>query len=323
MRFALLGLGLAFALFGVASSALSLVVGLAFPVLDRATRKIDPRTRASVLFGLGVLPALGGVVLALGLVLPAWLIREPREADEGAGPALVLLASAGVLLVLLRLGSALRDYLRTEATVHAWIAQGRPMGGLPLAATRFPHDFPVAALTGWRRPRLLLADQLLDALLPDELEAVVAHELSHVEARDNLKRLLLRAAPDPLAFCATGARLRQAFEEASEAGADASAARRVSPLRLAHVLVKVAALVPSGRSLELGLVGLHHEGSLAARVRALLEAHDRAAPPEPSGPRLLRGAGIVALSALALLGIASSAFPAVHEVLESLVHLLS
>ncbi|HVQ31543.1 MAG TPA: M56 family metallopeptidase [Vicinamibacteria bacterium] len=323
MSFALLGLGLAFALFAAGSSALAVVVGLAFPFLDRATRKADPRTRASVLFALGVLPALGGTVLALGLVLPAWLLREPREAREGAGPALVLLASAGLLLVLLRLGSALRDYLRTAETVREWTAQGRPLGGLPLAATRFPHDFPVAALTGWRRPRLLLADRLMDALLPDELEAVVAHELSHLEARDNLKRLLLRAVPDPLAYCAAGARLRQAFEEASEAGADASAAHRVPPLRLASALVKVAALVPPGRRLELGLVALHHEGSLAARVGALLEAHDRTTLPDPPGSRWLRGAGMVALTALALLGIASSAFPLVHDALEGLVHLLS
>ena len=323
MSFAVLGLALALALYLVASSGLSLVVGVSFPTLERAARRLHPRVRASFLFGLGVLPALGGTVLALGLVLPAWLTQEPREGDERAGPVLLLLASAGVLLVLLRLGSALRDQLRTQQTVREWRAAGQPLPGLPLAATRFPHDFPVAALSGFVRPRLLLADRLLLALSPEELRAVVAHELSHLEARDNLKRLLLRAAPDPLAFFATGASLRRAFEEAAEAAADAAAARRVAPLCLAQALVKVAALVPPGERLEMSAAALHREGSLAARVRALLQAHDHEAPADAFGPGPVRGASLLALSALFLLVVASSALPGVHHVLEGLVHLLS
>ena len=323
MTFALLGLGLALALYLLGSCGLSLAVGLGFPALERAAQGLHPRLRASVFFGLGVLPALGGTVLALGLVFPAWLTQEPREGDERAGPVLLLLASAGVLLVLLRLGAALRDQIRTQQTVREWTAAGRPLLGLPLAATHFPHDFPVAALSGFLRPRLLLADRLLLALSPEELEAVVAHELSHLEARDNLKRLLLRAAPDPLAFFATGASLRRAFEEAAEAAADASAAGRVAPLCLAQALVKVATLVPPGARLEMSAATLHREGSLAARVRALLQAHDHQAPAQAQGPGPVRGASLLALAALLLLVVGSSAFPAVHLVLEGLVHLLS
>ena len=323
MSFALLGLAVAFALYLVGSCGLALVVGLAFPALDRAAQRLRPRLRAFVLFGLGLLPALGGASLSLGLVLPAWLAHEPRDGDERAGPVLLLLAGAGVLLVVLRLGAALRDHLRTERTVREWTAAGQPLPGLPLAATHFPHAFPVAALSGFVRPRLLLADHLLLALQPDELEAVVAHELSHLDARDNLKRLLLRAAPDPLAFFAAGACLRRAFEEAAEAAADASAARRVSPLCLAQALVKAAALVPPGQRLEMSAAALHRDGSLEARVRALLEAHDHEAPPDPCGLGSVGGASLLAVAALFLLVVGSSALPAVHLVLEGLVHLLS
>lgn len=321
MSFALLGLGLVFALYLVAACGLSLAVGLAFPVLDRACEPLDPRWRASLFFGLGLLPALGGSLLALGLVLPAWLAHEPRESDERAGPVLLLLAAAGVLLVTLRLGAALRDLLRTGRTVRAWTAAGRPLAGLPLPATRFPHDFPVAALSGLVRPRLLLAESLLDALSREELEAVVAHELSHLEARDNLKRLLLRAAPDPLTFFTAGGRLRRAFEEAAEAAADRRAATRVPALRLAQALVKVAALVPPGQRFDMSVTALQRDGSLAARVRALVEAHDGPAPKGSLAP--WRGVGLVVLAALAALALGPSALPAVHRGLEQLVHLLS
>lgn len=323
MSFALLGLGLALALFAAGAAGLSLVVALAFPTLERASHGLEPRARASLLFGLGMLPAVGGAVLAVGLVLPAWLAHEPREAEEQAGPVLLFLASVGILLVLVRFGAALGDVLRTERTVNAWIAAGQPLAGLPLPATRFPHAFPVAALAGWRRPRLLLADRLLGALSPAELEAVVAHELSHLEARDNLKRLLLRAAPDPLAFFGAGARLRRAFEEAAEAAADATAARRVSPLGLAQALMAVAALVPPGQRLELSVATVHREGSLATRVRALLRAHDGEGTASGSRSWPRRAAGVVALAVFFLLMVGSSTLPVVHRVLEGLVHLPS
>ena len=68
---------------------------------------------------------------------------------------------------------------------------------------------------------------------------------------------------------------------------------------------------------------LHHDGSLAARVRALLLAHDHEAPAGVIGRGSLRGASLLALAALVLLVVGSSALPAVHLVLEGLVHLLS
>jgi len=323
MSFALLGLGLAFALFTLASSGLSLAVGVGLPAFERAAQRLEPRARASFLFALGVLPSLGGALLSLGLVIPAWLAREPRDGDEQAGPVLLILAAAGMLLVLFRLASALRDGLRTAQTVRRWVATGLPLGGLPLVATRFPHEFPVAAVAGFWRPRLLLADCLVNALLPEELQAVVAHELSHVEARDTLRRLVLRAMPDPLSCLARGVALRRSFEEATEAAADAAAAQRVSPLCLAQALVKVAALVPPGRRLELSLATLHREGVLAARVRALLHAHDRGVSRAAGAPWPRRGAGAAALAALTFLVVASCALPVVHRVLEGLVHLLS
>ena len=81
--------------------------------------------------------------------------------------------------------------------MRRWEAAGRPLAGLPFPATRFAHEFPVAAVFGLRQGRLFLADRLLRALSPEELDGVVAHEAAHHAARDNLKRVLLRSLAGP------------------------------------------------------------------------------------------------------------------------------
>jgi Zn-dependent protease with chaperone function len=185
----------------------------------------------------------------------------------------------------------------------------------------------VAAVFGLVRGRLFLADRLLIALSPEELEGVVAHEVAHRAARDNLKRLLLRASPDVLALTGLGARLRQAFEDAAEAAADRRACARVSPLVLARTLLKVASLVPPGQRLDAAVAALHRDGALSSRVRALVAVHDQAdgpaaAPADHSVGRVPDTA--LALAALAaLIAIGALSLRPVHGLLEVFVHLLS
>ena len=84
-----------------------------------------------------------------------------------------------------------------------------------------------------------------------------------------------------------------------------------------------------GRRVRLLLVAFHRDGSLSARVRGLVAAHERAvvsAPGRGEAPRPLTwglGAalGVSVLSALVVAG--SLSLPLVHGLLESLVHLLS
>ena len=326
MTFAALGLAVLLAVHLVVSTALSLALAPALPWVETRTG-VTPARRASALLFLGLLPSLGGLVAAFGLALPAWIVHEPRGAGEGAGPVLVALAAASAVLVVGRVGAALRDQWRTSRLVRRWSAAGRPLPGLPLPATRFPHEFPVAAVFGLVRGRLFLADRLLRALSPEELDGVVAHEAAHRAARDNLKRLLLRASPDLLALTGPGARLRLAFEEAAEAAADRRASARVAPLVLARTLLKVAALVPPGQRLDATVAALHRDGALCGRVRALVSAHDRATASEAgrpgSGRTPARGLGAaLALAALStLVAAAALSLRPVHGLLETLVHL--
>lgn len=328
MSFAALGLTLLLAVHLLVSTVLSLLVGLALPWVAPRAGGTPPRRAATLLY-LSLLPSLGGLVAALGLALPAWIVHEPRGSAETAGPVLVALAAAGAALVLARAGAALLDLWRTSRLERQWSSAGRPLAGLSLPATRFAHEFPVAAIIGLRRGRLFLADGLLRALSPEEIDSVVAHEAAHRAARDNLKRLLLRASPDLLALSGPGLRLRQGFEEAAEAEADDRACARVSPLVLARALLKVAALVPPGRGLDAALVAFHRDGSLSARVRSLVAAHERtfasAASPDQAHRPVKRGLGaaltVAVLSALVVAG--SLSLPLVHGLLESLVHLMS
>ena len=329
MSFAALGFVLLLAVHLVVSTALSVLVALALPWVEARPGGTAAR-RASLLLGLGLLPALAGLVAAVGLALPAWLVHEPRETGETAGPVLVALAAAGAALVLGRVGAALLELWRTSRLVRKWEAAGRSLAGLPFPATRLAHEFPVAAVFGLRQGRLFLADRLLRALSPEELDGVVAHEAAHHAARDNLKRLLLRATPDLLALTGPGSRLRRAFEDAAEAAADAQACARVSPLVLARTLLKVASLVPPGQRLDAAVVAIHRDGSLSARVRALVAAHDQ---PSPSGtpraesvPRVAHGLAVAfagAALATVLVGPSFVSLRAVHGLLEALVHLLS
>lgn len=324
MSFLFLGLALLLAVYFVVSTGLSLLVAALLPALGPHFAKSDPARRARVLFALGMLPAASGLAVALGLALPAWLVHEPRGTGEHAGLLLLVLAGAGATLFLHRLGGAVHDLVRTRRLVRRWTSEGRELHGLPLPATRFTHDFPVAGLSGLLRPRLLVTDALLDALEEDELAAVVAHEYAHASARDNLRQLCLRGSVDLLAFTPAGARLRAAFEEATESAADRAAGERTAPLALARALLKVAALVPADRRLDAGLAALHRQGSLAARVRALAVASDEVAPRIPPAVGRSQSRHIVVLALIACAPLLASAavalLPSVHRLLEGLVH---
>jgi beta-lactamase regulating signal transducer with metallopeptidase domain len=169
------------------------------------------------------------------------------------------------------------------------------------------------------RPRLLLSRALVEALEPDELEAVVEHERAHAAARENLRQWLLLASPDPLFLLAAGRRLRAEYEQAAELAADRAACARVAPLRLARALLKTARLAKSAPALELAAASLHREGCVAVRVRALLGVHDGQAAARATrvSPLLLLG---IALLLAATLGFGLGR---VHAVLEAAVHLLA
>jgi Zn-dependent protease with chaperone function len=305
----------------VVSAVLAAAIALAASAVDLASAVRRARRRSARLFAACVAPTAGGLLAAFGFVLPAWLALEPRGTQEQASPLIIVLAAAGAAVALAGLRRAIVEHRRTARAVAAWVRAGQPapVPGLAVPALRVEHGFPLAAITGIWRPRLLLGAQVVEALTPAELRAVAAHESGHLVAGDVLKRLLLRACPDPLPWLRARARLEQCWEQASEAAADEFAARHVSRVVLAKALVKIAGLVPPGSRLTLGTPAFA-AGPVAARVLDLLADDDRAVPAATRPAVRALPLLLVAAAASAWLLSLPFVLPRTHALVEALVN---
>jgi Zn-dependent protease with chaperone function len=317
MRFVALGAVLSLAAFAVVASLAALCVAAAAPLLRRIERWA-PARRAALLFAAGTLPTVAGLFAALALVWPAWIVHEPRNTSEAPGALLLAAAAAGLLLLASAVRRAGGDHLRTAHAVRRWMRSGQPIAALApaLPAFRVEEAFPLAAVAGLRRPRLLVARQVAEVLTEEELRAVAAHEAAHVRARDVAKRLALRASADPLWWTPARAALARAWERAAEEAADQRAAGAVPASDLASALVKVAALVPAGARLAVGLPAVAGGAPIATRVRALL-ASAPAAPvcDDARWPRRVFALATAVAGAL----LASAMLAPVHGLLEAVM----
>jgi Zn-dependent protease with chaperone function len=240
-----MALGFAAVGFVVANAGISLLTVLFW----RAVRRRP--LRAGSLFALRMLPSIGSASLLFGVILPAFISFEPRATSERAGPAiLVFVVAAGALLA----GGVRRVIVsrrRTRRLELAWEAAAvrSACPGLPIRAYRVPSELPLAALVGVFRPRLFVSDSFLDALSAEERRAVLDHEAGHLRSLDNLKRALMRLAPDWLAFSSAGREIEAAWAIAAEEEADDHAAGpdRAHALDLGSALLKASRLmqVPS------------------------------------------------------------------------------
>jgi hypothetical protein len=260
-----------------------------------------------------LLPLAGLLAGALVLMAPAFLLHEPARADERPGLVASALAAFGLLLLGATVARAVRAFLATRRLVAEWSrdAQEIALPGQPAPAFGIAHSFPVVAVVGVFRPRLFIARPVLQALTPDELQAVVAHEAWHVRAGDNLKRWLMACAPT-IGFRSLAGRLEREWEEAMEIEADRGAG---GALELASALVKTARLAPAGADLRVPAAAFHGGGSIARRIDRLVRG---SRPDEAAHPALRIGVAAAAVAALASL---PAVWPVLHRVGEAVLHL--
>jgi BlaR1 peptidase M56 len=142
-----------------------------------------------------------------------------------------------------------------------------------------------AFVVGLRRPRILLAGELLESLDRDEIEGVLAHELAHLRARDVelvLAAGLLRdlVAWNPFAHLAYGLLRRNRELEADRAAVAATG----NPLAVASGLLKVAEtmLRTTRRQRSTALAFLGTRRLVTARVSQLLAVADGRAQVRPA-----------------------------------------
>lgn len=271
-------------------------------------------TKADAVLGVRLLPAAGSAALVLTVVLPAFLLYEPRHAHDQPGPILVSCAVFALAAVADGVRRGWRAWWRTRTLMRrSW----RPLPSCPAARGAgvglINVKEPLVALVGGWRQRIVTAPCVAAACDREEFHQVLAHEAAHRDARDNLKLLMLLAVPDALAWLPVGRELTERWRAAADLEADerASGSDPRKRVALASALIKVARLsVANARRHEdsrtiAGLGGLEH------RVRRLL-APSQAAPRGFCGLRLVACALAVPLLAMPL-------YAPIHGLIEVLV----
>jgi Peptidase family M48 len=261
------------------NALMSFVAGGVWRLFEPALRQISAGLRAEILFTLRIgAPAIAIVAMAAAVV-PSFITHEPYGTDETVSlklGSLALISATGVALALSR---ALRSWLATRSLLRKWLNNATPiqLEGVSTPTFRLPHAFPIIAVIGTLRPRLFIAERVLESLTPDELAAAIAHECGHLAAQDNLKRSLLRACRDALMLVPCGRSLDHAWAEAAEEAADEHAARKsaLTAINLASALVKIAKMVPvkGHAAMPVGVffVGIEEGRGVKGRVRRLLD----------------------------------------------------
>lgn len=274
----MLGICLALAALLAVNAVASALVALIWRALRGRASLMRADVRARLLFTLRILPSALATAFVFALVVPAYILLEPPHTDEVVGIKLLLFASASAAGVLLALWRVARTWRATREFEREWMSRAEPVSveGMQAPAYKIRHRFPVIAVVGVLRPRLFIASQIFDELTPEELSAALAHERGHVEARDNLKRALLRASEDALLVAPLGRALARTWRKDSEMAADEFAASESpgSALNLASAIVKISRMIPAGArpTLPAGahLLGEDDDG-LSKRVRYLLK----------------------------------------------------
>jgi Zn-dependent protease with chaperone function len=329
-----LGISLVLAALLSINAFASMLAASLWRVIDSATSRWSSHTRARILFAMRVGPPALSVCVVFGLVIPAYLIHEPRASGEIVSGKLATLALISMFGVALAVWRGLRSWIATRTLLRQWLAGAQPIHVTDVDVPAFiiDHPFPVIAVVGWFQPKLFIARKVLDSLSEEELLAALAHESGHLEAHDNLRRTLIRACKDILTIVPCGRSLDRAWAENAEAAADESAATRGSAvaLNLASALIEIARMVPAGgrptMPIASFLLGNEIDG-VKGRVRRLLDLAGGGVHQVQGFSKLARwltrSAFATSFVILVLVLIRTSALSEMHDAIEQVVRILS
>lgn len=224
-----------------------------------------------------------------------------RDAFHGARPFLpwlVAVWAAGMALFAARLVGAIVSAVRLRETTDpagpALQSRARRLAGRiglrrPFRVrTTSAIDTPAAI--GWRRPAVLLPESVIDRLDGPELDALLLHELAHLDERDDLAAVLGSAARavlfhHPCAWWLT----RRAASEREHRCDDLVAVWTGDRVTYVRALVGL-----EERRAPLAMSALHAAtGSLLERVRRMVEP-----PARPSPRRRIVGTAAAAMVAI-------------------------
>ncbi len=307
-----------------------LAIAGAAAVLLAAARRLDAASRYAVWCAAGIavaaLPAVsmvgrwrfsnalppGGGSLDAALVLP-----PPPEWVGTAGVTLwavfALWQLARIVHSLLGAASLARDATPLDAAIASRLTHSRETAAADRRVEVRVSEASIGACAiGIGRPTILVSRGLVEALSPEELDAVILHERSHLERRDDRARLLqalmqMLAGWHPALWI-----VNRGLDLEREAACDDRVVSRTgTPTTYARALVR-AAEIRAGSALPLIAPAAFESASmLRRRICRLIDPSRRLEP----RTRLRTGALLVpALGAAAVVAVSSPIVVAFAEV---------
>ena len=318
-------------------NATATMVSAAFGRLCRPLlRKCSARTRAEILFVMRIGPPVVAIVAIAAFLIPSYLTYEPHATDETVSWKLGTLATLSAIGVGLAISRGIRSWLATRSLLKNWLAASSriELESIHVPTYVLDHSFPIIAVVGAFRPRLFIANHVLESLSEEELAAAISHEYGHLAARDNFKRSVMRVSRAALLLIPCGTSLDRAWSEASESAADEHAAQQSSfvALNLASALVRIARMIPKGQrqvipaSVSAFLAGEDSPG-VKVRVRRLVELATADPSLLASNASIVRFVPWLVLTLIVVISVTIESRPqvlaTVHEFVEHVVAVLS
>ena len=318
-------------------NATGTIVSAAFGRLCKPfLRKCSARTRAEILFVMRIGPPVLAIVAIAAFMIPSYLTYEPHATDETVSWKLGTLATLSAIGVGLAISRGIRSWLATRSLLKDWMAASTriELESIHVPTYVLDHSFPIIAVVGAFRPRLFIANHVLESLSEEELAAAIAHEYGHLAARDNFKRSVMRVSRAALLLIPCGRSLDRAWSEASESAADEHAAQESSfvALNLASALVRIARMIPTGQrqvippSVSAFLAGEDSPG-VKVRVRRLVELATADPSLLASNASIVRFVPWLVLTLIVVTSVTIESRPqvlaTVHEFVEHVVAVLS
>src|SRR5882757_9620037 len=271
--FVLRGIAVSLTFFVLLYCVLSLIVVSGWRYL-RLLRSASAQRQANLLFWARVCPLLASAFVMLVLVVPSFVLREPRSIHEDMAVPLVL--GVGCLL-LFALGAfrVVAALTRTSRVVADWLKEAYALDAGVTAPTFRANGTPPLTLVGVYSPRVLVSEATVALLNRDELRVAVRHEIAHMRSRDNLKKLIFHCSPFP-----GMSGLENAWQDTAELAADDGAVTSISEaLDLATALIKLSRLMPVRNTPAFTMALVGGSSSVRGRVERLLAWNENKARP--------------------------------------------
>src|SRR5215813_6061759 len=191
-----LGITLVLALLLAINATATLAAAGLGRVSRRLLRQCSAQTRAEILFVMRIGPPVIAIVAIAAFMITSYLIYEPHKTEEFVSWKLGALAALSAIGVGLAIWRGIRSWRATRSLTKEWLASSTPikLDAIDVPTFVFRHPFPLIAVVGALRPRLFIADHVLESLSQEELAAAIAHEYGHLAAQDNFKRSVMRVS---------------------------------------------------------------------------------------------------------------------------------